>query len=123
MISSVEDLVSRMRWKIFFYKKKLKQKNKNVNSPFPLNDSFENIEGHDNSWSLCEEKKRNEFYVLGKLFNKNCLKISYQCMPNKRSKIGAHNKTMLLKKIKKVITSKACKCKKNVFAPSMASVW
>ena len=42
-------------------------------------------------------------------------------MPNIRSKIGAHNKTMLLKKIKKVLPSKACNCQKSRVCPLINS--
>ena len=54
------------------------------------------------------DKHFNRNNVLGKLFNKNRLKISYSCMPNIKAKIGSHNKALISNSFKKDIILKKC---------------
>ena len=51
--------------------------------------------------------------MLGKLFNKNKLKISYSCLPNLEARICAHNKSLL----SKPQNLKSCNCQKSRVCP------
>ena len=55
--------------------------------------------------------------MLGKLFNKNRLKISYSCMPNLKAKIGSHNKKLIFNFLQKKFVKKDCNCQKSRECP------
>ena len=63
------------------------------------------------------EKHFSRNKMLGKLFNKNTLKISYSCLPNIKAKIGSHNKVLIYKSFEKDIVSTKCNCQKSIECP------
>ena len=54
---------------------------------------------------------------LGKLFNKNMLKMSYSCMPNIRAKISSHNKSLLVRREVEPARIKPCNCQRSRECP------
>ena len=52
--------------------------------------------------------------MLHKIFNRNTVKISYNCMSNLKHNIDGHNKSTLQKKI---VPSKTCNCRKPADCP------
>ena len=60
------------------------------------------------------EKHFKRSNILGKLFNKNTLKISYSCMPNLQAKISAHNKSIMSGTSN---IEKGCNCQTNRVCP------
>ena len=56
--------------------------------------------------------------MLGKLFNKNQMKISYSCLPNISAKIGAHNRSLVRKKFEENnALEKSCNCQASRTCP------
>ena len=53
---------------------------------------------------------------IGKLFNKNKLKISYKCLPNLKSKISSHNKN-ILSATEEIVFQGGCNCQKRLECP------
>ena len=54
-------------------------------------------------------------FQLGKIFNRNTVKVSYSCMPDVASIIKSHNKKVSTKKEEKA--GKLCNCRKNTTCP------
>ena len=58
--------------------------------------------------------------ILSKIFNRNSLKLSYSCMPNIKSIIGAHNKSVLSKyqtESSGETKTKECNCRRKEDCP------
>ena len=54
---------------------------------------------------------------LGKLFNSNKLKISYSCLPNLKSKIEAHNRSILFGTPRQDDLDGGCNCHQPAECP------
>ena len=67
------------------------------------------------------DKHFKKGHRLHKIFNRNCVKVSYSCMPNVLSHIKSHN-AKILSTPHEPPTQKKCNCRKINVVPSKAIV-